>query len=264
MITNPVILDRLLRGPMFRETPNADFPTAYRALKSALQNLVERRKHILADAWMQKVLRAFQQKAQELIAQDKNKEIDLQSLLFSAKESIKDHEEEPHSILEKCVLLQADKCRGNYMLICKNLYIRQCVNVLHSAPEYEKMEISSQNLTARLLQDISGLIHHVHLDFLMQERVTRLPYFYTLPKPHRIPNCWRPVAAAHRAVQSIPQRILSQCLEKVMKTLKDFHHKEFQETGIRKFWIVENSLDIVLSLPETLTSMSFSIPCIKT
>jgi hypothetical protein len=40
-----------------------------------------------------------------------------------------------------------------------------------------------------------------------------------------------------------------------MKTLKNFHHKEFKETGIRKFWIVENSLDVVLSLSETLTSM---------
>lgn len=40
-----------------------------------------------------------------------------------------------------------------------------------------------------------------------------------------------------------------------MKTLEEFHAKEFQETGIRRIWVVENSLDIVLSLPEVLTSM---------
>jgi hypothetical protein len=29
MIENPIILDRLLRGPMFRETPNGDFDKAF-------------------------------------------------------------------------------------------------------------------------------------------------------------------------------------------------------------------------------------------
>jgi hypothetical protein len=33
-----------------------------------------------------------------------------------------------------------------------------------------------------------------------------------------------------------------------MKTLKEFHTKEFKYTGIRKYWIVENSLDIFFLL----------------
>lgn len=40
-----------------------------------------------------------------------------------------------------------------------------------------------------------------------------------------------------------------------MNTLKDFHSKEFKDTGIRRYWIVKISLDIILSLPEVLTSM---------
>jgi hypothetical protein len=66
---------------------------------------------------------------------------------------------------------------------------------------------------------------------------------------------WRPVAATHRSILALPQRILTKALSTVMETLKDFHAKEFKETGIRKFWIVENSLEFILSLPETLTSM---------
>jgi hypothetical protein len=49
--------------------------------------------------------------------------------------------------------------------------------------------------------------------------------------------------------------ILTQALALVMKTLKTFHSREFAKTGIRKYWIVENSFDIILSLPEVLTSM---------
>lgn len=40
-----------------------------------------------------------------------------------------------------------------------------------------------------------------------------------------------------------------------MKTLEEFHYKEFKDTNIRKYSIVENSLDVVLTLPETLTHL---------
>jgi hypothetical protein len=255
IISNPVILDRLLRGPMFRETPNGDFQLAFRALKLALEDLIDRKKHLLADVWKEKVLHAFKQKAQELILQDKRKEIDLESLLFPAKGKISKHAHKFERILDKYVLLPADKCRGNYILVCKNLYIKQCVQALHNAPEYTKENIAPEDLSSRLLETISGLVHHSHFDLILQQELNELSYFYTLPEPPIVPMGWRPVAATHKSIFAIPQRILSQCLEKVMKSLKDFHHKEFKETKIRKFWIVENSLDVVLSLPETLTDM---------
>jgi hypothetical protein len=69
---------------------------------------------------------------------------------------------------------------------------------------------------------------------------------------------WRPVAATHRSILALPQRILTKSLLVVMETLKEFHAKEFKITGIRRFWIVENSLGIILSLLETLTSMYLS------
>lgn len=63
------------------------------------------------------------------------------------------------------------------------------------------------------------------------------------------------MAATHESVFAVPQRILSRALEVVMKTLKDFHYNEFKETKIGKFWIVKNSLDVVLTLPESLTDI---------
>jgi hypothetical protein len=169
-----------------------------------------------------------------------------------------DHKQELDTILSKYVLLQADKCRGNYFLVCKNLYIRQCIQALYLAPEYQRINVTPEDLTARLLQDINGLVHHTHFDLCLQQDPLELPYFYTLPKPHKNPVGRRPVAATHRSVLATPQRILSQCLELVMKSLKEFHHKEFKETQIKKYWTVENRLDVVLSLPEVLTDKYFS------
>lgn len=168
---------------------------------------------------------------------------------------MKAHQKELDAFLEKYVILPADKCRGNYIVVCKNLYIKQCVNSLHNAPEYQRVQTSKEDLLAELQQQVAGLLHHSHLALLLEKGKTDLPYFYTLPKPHKTPLGWRPVAATHRSIFAIPQRVLTQALSLVMKTLKEFHAKEVRDTGIKRYWIVENSLEIILSLPEVLTSM---------
>jgi hypothetical protein len=162
---------------------------------------------------MQRILTAFKQEAENLLAKDKTNEINLQDILFPVKGKISDHEQELENILQKYVLLQADKCRGNYLVVCKNLYIRQCVQALHSAPEYQQLDTAPTDLVAQLLQDISGLLHHSPFQLLLDSEHDEIPYFYTLPKPHKTPIGWRPVAATHRSVLEVPQRLLSQCLE---------------------------------------------------
>jgi hypothetical protein len=235
-----------------------DFNSARTALKAALQELFDRHKKARTHTWINKSMQRFDEEAQKRQTRDQNGEINLQTLLFPAPGRITEHQKELDSFLEKYVILPADKCRGNYFIICKNLYINQCVNSLNEAPEYQELDISKNDLMAQLLQEISGLINHSQLSLLLDEGKADLPYFYTLPKPHKSPIGWRPVAATHRSILALPQRILTQALGVVMKTLKEFHAKEFQETGIRRYRIVENSLDIVLSLPKVLTSMNSS------
>lgn len=139
-------------------------------------------------------------------------------------------------------------------IVCKNLYIRQCVHALHRSPQYELSDLTEPAIIGSLLQGLSGLLHHSHFA-LIAESTPELSYFYELPKPHKAPLGWRPVAASHRSVTAIPQRVLTQILGLVLNTLKEFHASEFRTTGIRRFWIVENSLEVVLSLPAVLTDM---------
>lgn len=96
-----------------------------------------------------------------------------------------EHKAEPEQILEKYVFLQADKCRGNYILVCKKPYIKQCVQALHTAPEYQKQNITPSELFDSMLREISGLINHSHFEMITKEDLTDMPYFYTLPKPHK-------------------------------------------------------------------------------
>jgi hypothetical protein len=124
MIQNPVILDRLKRGPLFRETTNGDFTLARHALEGSLRDLFDRKKDANANRWINRFMQAFEKEAQNLKDQDKRGEINLKALLFPAPGNITEQQKELNLILEKYVILPADKCRGNYFLVCKNLYIK--------------------------------------------------------------------------------------------------------------------------------------------
>jgi hypothetical protein len=141
---------------------------------------------------------------------------------------MKQHQKELDALLEKHVILPADKSRGNYFIVCKNLYIKQCINSLHHALEYTRINTPNEDFSARLLQQITGLIHHTHTALMLEKGKVDLPYFYTLHKPHKNPIGWRPVAATHRSMFAVPQRILTQALALTMKALKDFTSKNLK------------------------------------
>lgn len=101
-------------------------------------------------------------------------------------------------------------------------------------------------LSAKIFTSESASALHANSDYqklkdnpvevvLDQER-DKVPYVSNLRKPRKSPIGCRPVAATHRSVFRVPQRLLLQCLERVMKTLKSFHYKGFQETKICIFW----------------------------
>lgn len=65
---------------------------------------------------------------------------------------------------------------------------------------------------------------------MLEKGKVDLPYFYTLPKPHKNPIGWRPIAATRKSMFAVPQRILTQALALAMKALKEFYAKEFKDT----------------------------------
>jgi hypothetical protein len=75
LIDNPIILDRLKRGPMFRETKNDDFQLARQALESSLRDLFDRKRLAQANKWFKKFLKTFEEHAQKLRDQNETGEI---------------------------------------------------------------------------------------------------------------------------------------------------------------------------------------------
>jgi hypothetical protein len=225
-----VLLDRFQRGPPFRETPNGDLADAVLALNTALNDLQDRHPAQGTTQWIAKVKQAFQKAPNEISNEAQKGSIDLQRLLFPAEGRIASRKAELDAFLEKYVILPSDKCRGNYFVVCKNLYIRQYVHALHHSPQYQLLDVDEHTLIGTLLHELSGLLHYSHFSLIAESSTTELPYFYELPKPHKNPLGWRPVAASHRSVLSIPHKVLTQVLGEVLRTLKAYHEREYAET----------------------------------
>jgi hypothetical protein len=246
---DPLVLDRLRRGPDFRESPGTSFEHAFQAVKTALEELRLLHKPSTAtafDTWSDEILASFRQ-AQEIYERQtppRQQAADLNPVhgkLSSRKQFLE-------SYFEKYTFLVADKSRGDFVMVCNNLMRLTCVQALSKAEDYQRVHRESEHIVAKIFQDMVGMLNMKHVEMLKEN----FPYFYVLPKLHKQPIGWRPVTACVNLVSEIPHRILAQCLRQVVNTLKDFQSKEFANSQgrIRKWWTVENSLEYVTNLSE--------------
>lgn len=249
VISDNVILDRLLRGPDFRETPGTSFPHAIQALEAALVDTLLMNKDVPYEAfdfWRKRVLASFKRSHRKYTNEVPLRQQHLD--LMPAPGKIGSRKEELEEYFSRYTFLLADKSRGNFFMVCNNLYKMVCVKALMGASDYQRVESTEEEIGQQLRRDLAGLLHPSHLQFSGE----RLPYFYMLPKAHKQPLKWRPVAACQESVLEALQRVLSQCLLLVFETLRDHHQKELELTGLRKWWIVVNSLEYVLKRPEVI------------
>jgi hypothetical protein len=244
-------LERLQRGPDFRESPRTSFEYAYKALEDALTELrlMHKAPPEEFDFWSHKLLSLFRQAQRQC---SRNTPLTQQAFeLNTVKGTLKSKHRELQSYLGRYTFLVADKSRGNFVMVCNNLFKMKCVETLSKGEDYQQTNLRADNVSAHLYRDLVGLLNYRHIDLTKEN----LPYFYMLPKLHKQPIGWRSVTACQGTASKIPHRIIAQCLRLVLNTLKEFHAKELRETGLRKWWTVENSLEYVLARPEIIKDL---------
>ncbi len=144
--------------------------------------------------------------------------------------------------------LRIDKATSNIAIVCNRWLLGNILQFVSDSSHYDRIFIQTEWIINVLKIRVSDLIRPRH-DLMVRQR---LPFFYVVPKMHKKPIKARPIVAAIDCVFSCSQRVLSVILRLVLDTLKHFHMFEFERTGIRKFWLVENSLDFVLTRPDEI------------
>jgi hypothetical protein len=173
----PILLDRILRGPDLRETRNDSFEKALEALEAAFDELFQRSE--VQDAsftnWQKLLIADFKRQARSLKRSMDSRT--LNSLLLPAGRALDLSKPQIAEFLSKYSILVSDKSRGNFFIVCTNLYIKQCVQVLHNSAEYTREQRQAQDVISTLITDLYAILAPREAEKLL----SALPYFYLLP-----------------------------------------------------------------------------------
>jgi hypothetical protein len=141
------------------------------------------------------------------------------------------------------VLVPVDKAANNIAFICKNFYTKTLHDELdgNTSQVYEVAEEGDFVVTAR----------HVHtLESLYKIKAPqRLGYLYWLPKLHESPPSQRFIAGAAQCTTTPLSKLLSDCLTKILDTLREKDNDNIRKTSIRRFFVVKGFEEVAHFLP---------------
>jgi len=221
LIDNKPLRQLLFYGPKFRDT---DMSAPLELLKDALTGFIAK---VCSDnldpliflAWKIEVLNEAKSRL-EAQSQPMTK-----SLLANARPSLRHYQ-------KSYVFCPADKAAGNIIIVCRNLY----VHVLRT----ELTRLDSAYVMAQQSKDEILERHRKFLAGFNLPFVNCLPFLFWLPKLHKSPWGSRFMAACGKCSTTIASKILSMALKLVLDELRIKDNVTLAETGIRRFFIVQN------------------------
>jgi hypothetical protein len=131
-VNNFYLLERPERGPDFREAANTSFEKALEALEFSLMETQSRNTGAQLqnfEVWQSKIVRSFKREKKRFLARANERE----TMLLPAGRCLNMRHPEISVFLSRYIFLVSDKSRGNFFLVCEQLYIRQCVHALHTS-----------------------------------------------------------------------------------------------------------------------------------
>jgi hypothetical protein len=146
------------------------------------------------------------------------------------------------------VLVPVDKAANNVAFICKRLYVSQLRQEFESENEkqnsenvYEISEEGSEVVIARH-------VHRLKSFYNFESTPEKLAYLYWMPKLHKTPTSARFIAAAFACTTTQLSKLLSDCLTKILATLREKDDANILKTGIRRMFVVSGYEEVVAFL----------------
>ena len=139
------------------------------------------------------------------------------------------------------VLTPADKAQNNIIFTCKSYYLKKIK---------EELSASGNNTYQLTNKTFDNIIHDTckfSADFGIKipEDMKQLPLLYWIPKMHKSPTSQRFIAGSKLCSIKIISKLFSKCLKLILNHLKSYNRTVFQRSGLKYFWIIDNSLDFL-------------------
>lgn len=146
------------------------------------------------------------------------------------------------------VLVPVDKAANNVAFICKRLYVCKLRQEFESENQkqnsenvYEISEEGSEVVIARHTHRLKSFYNFEHTP-------EKLAYLYWMPKLHKNPTSERFIAAAFACTTTQLSKLMSDCLTKILATLREKDDANILKTGIRRMFVVSGYEEVVAFL----------------
>lgn len=137
------------------------------------------------------------------------------------------------------VLVPVDKAANNIAMVCRRKYTTILRQELESDDPEHQMSDSIYHISEEGNEVVVARhVHHLKSFFNFEATPQRLAYLYWMPKLHKVPTSQRFIAAAFACTTTQLSKLMSDCLTKVLATLREKDDLNIIKTGIRRFFVV--------------------------
>ena len=92
----------------------------------------------------------------------------------------------------------------------------------------------------------------------VKEEMIDIPMIYYIPKMHKTPISKRFIAGSRKCTIKMLSKYFSMSLKIIFNNFKRYNKFVFERTGVKQFWIIENSLDFLENVKELRTDFMVS------
>ena len=137
------------------------------------------------------------------------------------------------------VITPADKAQNNMIFTCRPFYIKKVREELSANGTY--------HLTNKTFEDIMRDTCKFSSDMGVEvnEASKQLPLIYWIPKMHKNPTSERFIAGSKICAIKQLSKLFSKCLKLINCHLKSYNNVVFDRSGLKYYWIIDNSLDFL-------------------
>ena len=148
------------------------------------------------------------------------------------------------------VITPTDKAQNNISFTCKPFYIKVMKNELTTPGQntYQLTNLSFNNViegTCRFSEDMGIKVNEVMKD---------IPIIYWIPKMHKNPTSQRFIAGSKTCCIKTLSKLFSKSLKLILNHLENYNRTVFARSGLKYFWIINNSLDFLDDIRDLKTS----------
>ena len=245
IIENKLLRELFSKGPNFREPKPINLQNCYNAIAVGVESCAEQMANAMnidkdqLIPWCNMIF----SKVNDLISSLKPKIKNSPQKSILNQGDVKNYLSDLHS---KFVIVPIDKAANNIAIICKQFYIKKLldeVGIFQPNPTYTMIE----NITeSEVIRD--NIEYTERLQMETDEKDESLPIIYWSPKMHKTPIGARFIIASKTCSTKKISKSVSSAFKVIQKQIENFHHKNTFYTNYKKYWVVQNSMQVIADL----------------